>query len=33
MGVVRIGHLDGIARNLGREGFVTVPCRLGEGKQ
>jgi len=27
VGVVGIGHLDGIERNLGREGFVRVPCR------
>lgn len=33
VGVVGIGHLDGIERNLGREGFVTVPCRLGQGEQ
>ena len=33
VGVVGIGHLDGIERNLGREGFVTVECRLGQGEQ
>ena len=33
VGVVGIGHLDGIERNLGREGFVTVQCRLGQGEK
>ncbi|KAM3573575.1 hypothetical protein VYU27_004485 [Nannochloropsis oceanica] len=32
VGVVGIGHLDGIERNLGREGFVSVPCRLAQGQ-
>ncbi len=28
VGVVGMGHLDGIERNLGEKGFVLVPCRL-----